>query len=86
MITGNCKELRSPMSRIQHEMLHAHLRIQWISSRVLGTGYAVDMQYALKHQPNCHSSLQAFSTQALEASKQALKFLASHLTIFMITV
>ncbi|KAG6779144.1 hypothetical protein POTOM_015514 [Populus tomentosa] len=86
LISGNCKELRSPMSRIQHEMLHAHLRIQWISSRVLGTGYAVDMQYALKHQPNCHSSLQAFSTQALEASKQALKFLASHLTIFMITV
>lgn len=74
------------MSRIQHEMLHAHLRIHWISSHVMGTVYAVDMQYALKHQANCHSSLQAFSTPALEASKQALKFLASHLTISMITV
>jgi len=52
----------------------------------MGTGYAVDMQYALKHQPNCHSSQQAFSTPALEASKQVLKFLASHLTISMITV
>jgi hypothetical protein len=52
----------------------------------MGTVYAVDMQYALKHQANCHSSLQAFSTPALEASKQALKFLASHLTISMITV